>query len=150
VRSRLQLYREIRRNVINAADTATHSAGDLECIGADGSVLLAVEVKERRIGDADVHGIIAKARELSVQEVLLCTEGIIQGEQESVANTFASAWASGTNLSHVTISELMRGILPLLGETGIRSFVVQIGAQLDTFSTQPRHRKAWKSLLDQL
>jgi hypothetical protein len=44
----------------------------------------------------------------------------------------------------------MRGVLPLIGEGGIREFVVQVGAQLDKFSTQPRHRKAWKSLLDKL
>jgi len=149
-RDRLNLYQEIRRNVINATDAATNSAGDLECIGSDGHVVLAVEVKERRIGDADVHSAVAKAREFLIHEMLLCTEGTVQAEQEAVSRTFASAWASGTNLYHLTIRELMRGVLPLIGESGIREFLVQVGAQLDKFSTQPRHRKAWKSLLDKL
>lgn len=74
----------------------------------------------------------------------------MQAEQDAVARTFASAWASGTNLYHLTIRELMRGVLPLLGESGIRGFIVQVGTQLDKFSTQPGHRKAWKSLLDKL
>ncbi|HUB16627.1 MAG TPA: restriction endonuclease, SacI family [Acetobacteraceae bacterium] len=149
-RERLGLYQEIRRNVINAADAATNSAGDLECIGTDGRVVLAVEVKERRIGDDDVHSAIAKAREFVIRELLLCTEGTVHGEQDAVAKTFTSAWASGTNIYHLTIHELMRGVLPLLGEGGIRGFVVEVGTQLDKFSTQPRHRKTWKSLLDRL
>lgn len=109
-----------------------------------------MEVKERRIGDADVHGAVAKAREFGVRELLLCTEGIAANDREAVAKTSADAWASGTNLYHATIGDLMRGALPLLGEAGVRDFVVQIGSQLNRFSTQPRHRKAWKALLDAL
>jgi hypothetical protein len=150
LRERLHIYQVIRRNVINAADAATNSVGDIECIGDDGRIILAVEVKERRIGDADVHGVVTKAREFSVQEFLLCTEGIASTDQDAVAKTFASAWASGTNLYHLTIGDLLRAVLPLLGEGGIRDFVMHVGTQLDKFSTQPRHRKAWKSLLDDL
>jgi hypothetical protein len=149
-RDRLGLYREVRRGVINAADSATDSVGDLECLGSDGQIVLAVEVKERRIGDADVQIAIEKARAFSVRELLLCTEGLIDGEQAAIAQTFNRAWASGTNLYHATIIELMRGALPLLGEGGTRDFIVQIGSQLDRFSTQPKHRKVWKSLLDGL
>jgi hypothetical protein len=149
-RDRVGLYHEIRRGVINAADSATGSVADLECVGSDGAVVLAVEVKERRIGDADVHVAIAKARAFAVRELLLCTEGLADGEQAAIEETFARAWASGTNLYHATIIELMRGALPLLGEGGTRDFVVKIGSQLDRFSTQPKHRKVWKSLLDSL
>ncbi len=149
-RKHLHIYQEVRRNVVNAADAATNSAGDLECIGPNGAIILAVEVKERRIGDADVQIAVAKAREYTVQELLFCAEGIAPADQDAVEKTFASAWASGTNLYHATIGDLMRGALPLLGEHGIRDFVVQIGSQLDGFSTQPKHRKVWKSLLDGL
>jgi hypothetical protein len=149
-REKLGLYQDVRRGVINAADAATVAAADLECIGADGEIVLAVEVKERRIGDADVHIAVAKARAFAVQELLLCTEGILTNEQAAVEKTFANAWASGTNVYHVTLADLMRGALPLLGERGTRNFVTEIGSQLDRFSTQPRHRKAWKALLDDL
>lgn len=93
---------------------------------------------------------VAKAREFAVRELLLGTEGVHAAEREAVERTFSNAWASGTNLYHATIGDLMRGALPLLGEAGIRNFVVQIGSQLDEFSSQPRHRKAWKALLDTL
>ena len=150
VRERLGAYHEVRRGVINAADAATRSAGDLECVDGHGGVTLAVEVKERRVSDADVQAAIAKVRALSVQELLLCTEGIATVDVDAVERTVAGAWASGTNVYHSTIGDLMGGVLPLLGERGIHGFVVQVGKQLDAFSTQPRHRKAWKTLLDQL
>lgn len=150
VRERLQIYKEVRRSVINAADAVTKSVGDLECIDHEGKLVLAVEVKERKIGDDDVHIAIAKTREFAVRELIFCCEGITPADQAAVEATFATAWALGTNLYQVTIKELMRGILPLLGEDGIKTFVTHVGRQLDAFSTQPKHRKAWKSLLDGL
>ncbi len=144
------LYTEIRRGRVNAADAATGAAGDLECLGRDGVVKLAVEVKERRISLADVHGAVAKARGLGVKELLLCTHGVEAAETEAVAADFAKVWASGTNIYHLTAAELMHASLPLLGEGGIRDFIVRVGEQLDKFSTQPLHRKGWKSRLDGL
>jgi hypothetical protein len=149
-KGRFNIYTEIRRNVINAADTATNSAGDLECLGPNGRIVLAVEVKERQIEATDVTGALAKVRERGVTEILLCTEGMSPRDRTEVERIFQTAWASGTNLYHATIGDLMRASLPLIGEQGIRDFVAQIGRQLDRFSTQPRHRKAWKSLLDDL
>lgn len=149
-KERLGIYQNVRRSMINAADAVTQSVGDLECIGSNGNIVLAVEVKERRIGIADVQIAVAKAREFSVREFLFCTEGIVQSEQNDVESAFASAWASGTNLYHATIADLMRGALPLLGEAGMHDFVAKIGQQLDKFNTQPKHRKAWKLLLDKL
>lgn len=149
-REHLHIYQEIRRSVINAADAATNSAGDLECVGPDGTIVLAVEVKEHQLRDADVQIAVPKARKFSVQELLFCTEGIVPADKDAVEKAFAGAWASGTSLYHATIGDLVRGALPLLGERGIRDFVVQIGSQLDKFSTHPKHRKAWKSLLDNL
>lgn len=150
IREKLHLYQEIRRGVINAADAATQSVGDLECVGPDGQLVLVVEVKERKIGDDDVHIAVAKAREFVVRELMFCCDGITSADQAAVEKSFASAWASGTNLYQITIVGLLNGVLPLLGEQGIRAFVLHVGRQLDAYSTQPIHRKAWKSLLDAL
>jgi len=147
---RLGIYQEVRRGAINAADAATNASADLECIGKDGGIALAVEVKERLITEADVETALGKARAYSVTEFLLCTEGVAPSEKAAVDRLFTRAWASGTNLYRTTIIELMHAIFPILGEGGIRDFTVEVGAQLDRFSTQPRHRKAWKNLLDGL
>ena len=60
------------------------------------------------------------------------------------------AWASGTNIYEAEVMGLIHNVLPLTGSSGVRSFVVHIGRQLDAFDTQPRHRKEWKALLDTL
>jgi len=45
IRNRLAIYHKVRRGVINAADSATDAAGDLECISEDGQIVLVVEVR---------------------------------------------------------------------------------------------------------
>jgi SacI restriction endonuclease len=150
VRKTLKLYKEIKRGVINASDAATKSAGDLECIAADGHIALAVEIKERKITLDDVQAAIVKAREFKVNEIIFCSGGLVEGARDEIEKLFANAWASGTNIYQMTIYDLIRAVLPLFGETGIRMFIDTIGAQLDAFSTQPKHRKVWTTLLDGL
>lgn len=150
VGERSHLYAHVRRGVINAADAATGSAGDLECVDEAGKLIFAVEVKERRLRITDVADGVRKARHFSVQELLFCTEGVQDADKEEVDLALANAWASGTNVYHLTINGLIANVLPLIGETGIRQFITNIGAQLDAFNTQPKHRKAWRSLLDAL
>jgi hypothetical protein len=150
IKDGLGIYTEIRRGMINAADASMGAAGDLECIGQDSKIALAVEVKEREIKVEDVQASIAKVRELGIRELLFCCDGVLNKDREAVERLFASAWASGTNLYSGRIDQLMGGILPILGEKSIHAFIVAVGAQLDKFSTQPRHRKAWKLLLDRL
>lgn len=149
-KEKLGIYKEVRRGVINAADAATGSAADLECAGENGEIILAVEVKERSIGDDDVQLAVSKARAFDVRELLFCTEGIVPEQQAAVRQTFKRAWDSGTSLYHTTVGGLMHDALPLLGQAGILEFVTQVGCQLDRFSTQPKHRRAWKDLLDAL
>jgi hypothetical protein len=67
-----------------------------------------------------------------------------------VEEAVKAAWASGTNIYRVTVGNIVANVLPILGEVGIKTFVSHVGQQLDKFNTQPRHRKAWKSLLDAL
>jgi hypothetical protein len=150
VKSELNVYREVRRGVINAADAATNAAGDLECIGDNENVVLAVEVKERRISVTDIQVAVAKARRLQVRELILCTEGFNTTEKNEVELAISTAWASGTNVYQLTIGELMHSLLPILGGGGIKQFVVEVGEQLDRFNTQPRHRRAWKDIVDTL
>jgi hypothetical protein len=143
-------FREIRRGVVNAADAATGAAGDLECIGEDGAVRLAVEVKERRATIADLEQAIDKVHRAGVTELILCTPGIARADAAAIPEMVARAWAAGTSVYLLTLPDLLRAALPLQGEAGIRAFVAGIGAQLDRYNTNPRHRLAWKKVLDRL
>jgi hypothetical protein len=150
IRERLGYYKEIRRGVVNAADAATKSAGDLECVDRNDRIIVAVEVKERPLGLDDIQSALTKARQAGVKELIFCAHGVVEKEAAPVEAAIAGAWASGTSIYCIAIGGFLRNILPLLGEQGIKSFVANVGKQLDQFNTQPRHRKAWKNLLDGL
>lgn len=150
VGERTGLWQDVDRGVVNASDTSAGAAGDLECVTEDGEIALAVEVKERELQEADVHTALSKARVHSVREVVLCTYGVAAKDEKVVGQIFGSAWASGTNLYDVSIDSLLSSTLPLLGEETIMSFISRIGPQLDKYNTQPRHRQAWKALLEKL
>lgn len=142
------IYKEVKRHVINAADQATGMAGDIECIGDDGELRLAIEVKERNLTLADVTSAILKARKASLRELLFNAPGTNPPEKEEMAELFARTWASGTNLYRLSIDELVRVGLSLTGESGRKNFLENVGRQLDEYGTQPSNRQRWKKLLE--
>ena len=142
------IYQEVKRHAINAADEATGMAGDIECIGDDGELRLAVEVKERNVTLADVRSAVLKARKASLREMLFNAPGENPPEREEITELFARTWASGTNLYRLSIDELVRVGLSLTGESGRRDFLENVGRQLDEYGTQPSNRKRWKELLE--
>jgi len=145
-----QLYSEIKRNVINASDQSTGLAGDIECVDENGNLRLAIEVKERNLTLTDVRTAITKARSVSIKEVLLNAPGIVGNENEQINDLIARTWASGTNIYHLTIDDLIIVGLFLTGEDGRIDFVKNVGKQLDKYNTQPVNRKRWKELLEGL
>lgn len=144
------LYKDIKRNPINASDQSTGFAGDIECIDADGTLKLVVEVKERDVTLTDVRSAVQKARKVSLRELLLAAPGTYPAETREITELITRTWASGTNLYRLSIFELLRIGLSLTGELGRKDFLVNIGRQLDTFSTQPQNRKRWKELLEEI
>jgi len=123
-------------------------AGDIECIGEDGNIKLAIEVKERNITLTDVRSSILKARRISLKELLLNAPGINQSEEKQVTDLISETWASGTNIYRLSIEELLKVGLSLTGEAGRKDFIKNIGGQLDRYNTQPFNRKRWKELLE--
>jgi len=145
-----QICKEVKRHVLNASDQATGSAGDIECIDADGKVRLAIEVKERNITLTDVRSAILKARKISLPELLFNAPGTNLSEDAEISDLVSKAWASGTNIYRLTIEELIRVGLSLTGEAGRKDFIENVGRQLDAFNTQPSNRKRWKDLLEEI
>ncbi|MCY4385068.1 MAG: restriction endonuclease, SacI family [Nitrospinae bacterium] len=142
------IYQEVKRHAINAADQATGMAGDIECIGGDGKLRFAIEVKERNVTLADVRSAVLKARKASLRELLFNAPGANPSDKEEMADLFARTWASGTNLYRLSINELIRVGLSLTGESGRIDFLENVGRQLDEYGTQPSNRKRWKELLE--
>lgn len=145
-----KIYKEVKRHVINASDQSTGLAGDIECIGEDGKLKLAIEVKERNLTLTDVRSAVLKARKVSLQELLFNAPGTNQSENDEINDLISKTWASGTNLYRLSIFELIRVGLSLTGELGRKDFLENVGQQLDTYNTQPSNRKRWKELLEEI
>ncbi len=144
------IYKEVKRHVINASDQSTGLAGDIECIGEDGKLKLAIEVKERNITLTDIKSTVLKARKISLQEILFNSPGVNPSENTEIDDLISKTWASGTNIYHLSIFELIRVGLSIAGEFGRKDFLENIGKQLDQYNTQPINRKRWKELLEEI
>lgn len=144
------IYSKVNRYLINASDQATDSAADIECFDRAGNVRLAIEVKERMLTLTDVKSAVLKARKVSIKELLFNAPGTAAQDESKIAELVSSTWASGTNLYRLSINELTRVGLALVGEGGRRDFLKGVGQQLDRYNTQPSNRKRWKELLEQL
>lgn len=145
-----QIYKEVKRHLINAPDQSTGLSGDIECIGEDGKLRLVIEVKERNLTLTDVRSAILKAQKVSLQELLFNSPGANPPETEEIMDLISKTWTTGTNLYRLSIQELIRVGLSLTGEAGRKDFLENVGKQLDTYNTQPRNRKRWKELLEEI
>ena len=142
------LYAKVDRARINASDKATGQAADLECVNAEGKVLLAVEVKERTLTLIDVEGTLRKCRQRKIKDIFFAAPGLKADEQSTLNERIARAFASGQNLYVFNLIDFARSILALGGEPIRLTFLQKVGEHLDLWNTQPSHRQAWKRLLE--
>lgn len=145
----LSLYDEVRRFAINASDASTGQTADIECY-SEGSVKLAIEVKERQLTLIDVQGGASKAKKAEIREMLFNAPATSPVDRKDVDDLIEKTWGSGTNLYRLSIHELINVGLVLAGENGRRDFLINVGTQLNAFNTQPTNRFRWKELLESL
>jgi hypothetical protein len=142
------LYVKVDRARINATDEATGQAADLECVNAQGEVVLAIEVKERTLTLTDVEGTLRKCRKRKIKDIFFAAPRVKKGEQSAIDERIARAFASGQNLYVFDFFDLARSVLSLGGEHIRTTFLQKVGEHLDLWTTQPSQRQAWKNLLD--
>jgi hypothetical protein len=142
------LYAKVDRARINATDEAIGQAADLECVNAQGEVILAIEVKERTLTLTDVEGTLRKCRKRKIKDIFFAAPKVKKDEQSAVDERIVRAFASGQNLYVFDFSDLARSVLALGGEQIRTTFLQKVGEHLDLWNTQPSHRQAWKSLLE--
>jgi hypothetical protein len=142
------LYAKVERARINASDEATGQAADLECIDAEGKVVMAVEVKERTLTLTDVEGTLRKSRERKIKDIFFATPKVKEDEQSTLDERIASAFTGGQNLYIFDFFDFARSVLALGGEQIRITFLQKVGEHLDHWNTQPSHRQAWKKLLE--
>lgn len=144
------LYAKVDRARINASDEATGLAADLECVNADGKIVLAVEVKDRILTMSDIEGTLRKSRQRKIRDIFFTAPGIRSDEKIAIDERIQSAFGSGQNLYIFDFFDLARSVLSLGGESIRITFLQKVGEHLDLWNTQPSHRQAWKRLLESI
>ena len=142
---RFGLWDEVFRQASTTADQASGMTADLEC-HKSGTLVYAVEVKERTIKLSDVIAFDDKLSRGRLTEALINAPGIHSSDAEGVRNRIRLMWGRGINLYRANIEELVSVTLSLAGEEGRLEFVTEVGNQLDEFA-RPSGKAAWRDLL---
>ncbi len=142
------LFARVDSQGVNEADSATGAPGDVMCYASDGSLILAVEVKDRKLTLADVRSSARKARQAdtALKSLLFAVPGLREAEREPIADNMEQAWASGLNLYHIDILDLATASFVLMDEGWRPKLLRAVGTELDRRGDH-RHRRAWHDLL---
>lgn len=145
---RFKLFGQVRSNNINAADASTGSAADLECVDDGGTVVMAVEVKDRRLELRQVQDKLPGVRERGVRELLFLVQGgVAPADTAAVADTITRQFVTGQNVYVVEWSNFLSPCLVLFGEDGRRDFLRGVGQEMDLQRADISHRRRWAELL---
>jgi hypothetical protein len=144
----LRLYERVESAHVNAADRQTGKAADLECRDAEGRIVLAVEVKDRKLKVTDVQEKLLFLRSHGVTEALFIASGGSEAEREQELTALAAReFSSGQNVYVCDFWQFLDVCLVLFQEAGRRRFLVLVGEKLDEQKSDLRHREAWKEML---
>ncbi len=140
---------EIASGHVNAADSASLSAGDIECV-LDGKNLLTLEVKDRELTSAEMESSVRKARLSNVTELLFFVHrptrtSPLYSDIEAIQKIVNNQFSLGLNIYIVGALELLEHCCVLLGEEGRKSLLVSVGEALDTQRADPKHRWDWST-----
>jgi hypothetical protein len=138
----------VKRGKINASDESSRQVADVECVDAQGTIVIAIEVKDRTVTVSDLEEKLGATREKGIKEVFFVS-GREKKETEDVLARVAKEFAAGQNLYVLNLVELAESILALTGEESRRYFLIDVGEQLDKYS-DTKHRLAWKKYLDEI
>jgi hypothetical protein len=151
VGKRFNLYTDVRRAKVNAADASSGQVADLECVSKAGDIVLAVEVKDRDLTISQIKSKLPNMRARKVTEILfIAQQGIAKGDKEEVAELVSKEFSSGHNIYVFDLRGFSFSILALLGEDGRREFLDYVGRELDLYKSEITHRRAWANLLSEL
>lgn len=145
---RFRLFKEVRSADINAADSATGSVADLECVDEANSVVLAVEVKDRQLKLIDTQNKLPAAREKGIRELLFLVQGgILREDANAVSDLVQREFITGQNIYVIEFSNFLESCLILFGETGRVALLRLTGEELERRKADISHRQAWAILL---
>jgi hypothetical protein len=146
---RFQLFSEIRRRSITAADASSGLVSDIECLDAKGRIQLAVEVKDRELVLNHITSKLPDIRAKKVSEILfIAQKGVSKKNGKKIEELVEKEFSSGQNIYvFEDVLQFSSGILALLSEDGRRKFLENVGMNLDKYGAAIQHKKDWAELL---
>jgi len=144
---RFNIFDDVRREKVNAADASSGMVADIECWLDEGIVLL-VEVKDRGVTLTQLDAKLDIARSKKISEILfIAKQGKEKLEEEKIDTRINSEFTSGQNIYVSNFSDFSLGLLILLGEGGRVDFLDRVGKELDRVNSPITHRRDWADLL---
>ncbi len=145
---RLGLFQEVSSASVNAADASTGLVADLTCADAAHEVVLAVEVKDRKLTLRHVQDKLTTIREGGVRELLFLVQGGIEdGDEQVVHDTIEREFNVGQNIYVCEFDSFLECCLVLFAENGRRELFINVGRSLDELRADLTHRQTWRDLL---
>ena len=144
-------YEQVLSRHVNAADSASDTSGDVECLKA-GSSMLTVEVKDRILTLSEVESSVIKARLRNVRELLFFVYGktdrmVDTPDMGRIQDLIQNEFTGGLNIYIESAAHLMRIACTLLGEEGRKDFLQDVGEALGEQAADPQHRWAWSQVV---
>lgn len=115
-----------------------------------GKLLIAIEVRKGALSLADVEETVTKSRCREIHEVFFTAPKVKAADADKIKARVNKAFAAGQSFYVFDFFSLARAVLALGGNPMRRLFLQRVGDHLDTWTTQPSHRQAWKRLLESL
>lgn len=143
------LFDNVAGQGLNEADAATGAPGDIICRNEDGSLVLAVEVKDRTLRLTDLRAAIRKARTSDLRNLLFTVPSVAASDEEAIRSSIADEWGKGINVYHLPIESLVHSVFVLLDESWRVRLLDAIGVELDSRGAPLDSRERWCALLEE-
>ncbi|PSR03115.1 MAG: hypothetical protein BRD50_06480 [Bacteroidetes bacterium SW_11_45_7] len=144
---RFHLFDNVLREKVNASDSSTGMAGDIEC-WSKGEIALLIEVKDKELTLTQLENTLNVARSNKISEVLfMLQKGILKEEFQTIHKKIEGEFNSGQNIYISNLEEFVKNLLILLGESGRTEFIAKVGQELDQSNSPISTKKHWAQLL---
>jgi hypothetical protein len=120
-------------------------------VAENGTIVKAVEVKDRRIALLHVQVKLPALREKGITEAIFVVQGTpAPDEKEQIAALIQKEFGSGQNIYIAEFIQFLENHLIVFGEKGRRRFLQLVGEELDARKADVAHRQRWRDLLSSI
>lgn len=147
---RFNLFARVESRHVNSADIRSGHAADLACHNTAGDLVVAVEVKDRKLAVREVQDKIRNAREQNIKELLFLMRGGVQDEDVATFEGLKQhQFRSGHNIYECEFNVFLRTALVMMGEEGRRLFLTSCGEAIDE-TCELTDRERWQQMLESM